>query len=117
MAKPAIVRAATAHLDLVMIDSFRDVNGRMSRCLQTLVLAREKILARRRRIVAGRQGVGREIPHARGHVDALPLERRVARRVSAASPCATATLDVDLDIVDQDRAEARRPATSWWARW
>ena len=42
---PAMVRAAMAHLNLVMIHPFRDGNGRMSRCLQTLVLAREQILA------------------------------------------------------------------------
>jgi Fic family protein len=40
-----MVRAAMAHLNLVMIHPFRDGNGRMSRCLQTLVLAREQILA------------------------------------------------------------------------
>jgi Fic family protein len=42
---PVVVRAAMAHLNLVMIHPFRDGNGRMSRCLQTLVLAREQILA------------------------------------------------------------------------
>lgn len=42
---PPIVRGAMAHLNLVMIHPFRDGNGRMSRCLQTLVLARDKILA------------------------------------------------------------------------
>jgi Fic family protein len=36
-----IVAAAMAHLNLVKIHPFRDGNGRMSRCLQTLVLARE----------------------------------------------------------------------------
>jgi Fic family protein len=41
---PVIVRAAMAHLNLVMIHPFRDGNGRMSRCLQTLVLARDQIL-------------------------------------------------------------------------
>lgn len=41
---PALVRAAMAHLNLVMIHPFRDGNGRMARCLQTLVLARERIL-------------------------------------------------------------------------
>jgi Fic family protein len=41
----ALVRGAMAHLNLVMIHPFRDGNGRMSRCLQTLVLARERILA------------------------------------------------------------------------
>lgn len=41
---PPLVRAAMAHLNLVMVHPFRDGNGRMSRCLQTLVLAREKIL-------------------------------------------------------------------------
>ncbi|HEX5853293.1 MAG TPA: Fic family protein [Solirubrobacteraceae bacterium] len=42
---PVLVRAAMAHLNLVMIHPFRDGNGRMSRCLQTLVLARDQILA------------------------------------------------------------------------
>jgi Fic family protein len=42
---PPIVRGAMAHLNLVMVHPFRDGNGRMSRCLQTLVLARDKILA------------------------------------------------------------------------
>lgn len=42
---PVIIRAAMAHLNLVMIHPFRDGNGRMSRCLQTLVLARDQILA------------------------------------------------------------------------
>ncbi len=41
---PVMVRAAMAHLNLVMIHPFRDGNGRMSRCLQTLVLARDQIL-------------------------------------------------------------------------
>jgi Fic family protein len=39
-----IVKAAMAHLNLVMIHPFSDGNGRMARCLQTLVLAREKIV-------------------------------------------------------------------------
>ncbi len=38
---PALVRAGMAHLNLVMIHPFRDGNGRMSRCLQTLVIARD----------------------------------------------------------------------------
>jgi Fic family protein len=42
---PVFVRAALAHLNLVMIHPFRDGNGRMARALQTLVLAREKVLA------------------------------------------------------------------------
>jgi Fic family protein len=42
---PAYVRAAMAHLNLVMIHPFRDGNGRMARALQTLVLARERVLA------------------------------------------------------------------------
>lgn len=41
---PAMVRAAMAHLNLTMIHPFSDGNGRMARCLQTLVLAREGIL-------------------------------------------------------------------------
>jgi len=44
-AAPAVVRAAMAHLNLVMIHPFRDGNGRMARALQTLVLAREGILS------------------------------------------------------------------------
>ena len=42
--EPEIIRAAMAHLNLVMIHPFSDGNGRMARCLQTLVLAREGIL-------------------------------------------------------------------------
>jgi Fic family protein len=41
----AIVKAAMAHLNLVMIHPYSDGNGRMARCLQTLVLARDKIVA------------------------------------------------------------------------
>ena len=41
---PIMVRAALAHLNLVMIHPFSDGNGRMARALQTLVLAREGIL-------------------------------------------------------------------------
>lgn len=39
-----IVRAAMAHLNLVMIHPFRDGNGRMARVLQTLVLAQDAVL-------------------------------------------------------------------------
>ncbi len=42
---PGIVKAAMAHLDLVMVHPFSDGNGRMARCLQTLVLARTGVLA------------------------------------------------------------------------
>lgn len=42
---PGILKAAMAHLDLVMIHPFSDGNGRMARCLQTLVLARSGVLA------------------------------------------------------------------------
>jgi Fic family protein len=42
---PVLVRAAMAHLNLVMVHPFRDGNGRMARILQTLVLAREQIMA------------------------------------------------------------------------
>jgi Fic family protein len=40
----ALVKGAMAHLNLVMIHPFSDGNGRMARCLQTLVLGREGIL-------------------------------------------------------------------------
>ncbi|MDQ2707972.1 MAG: Fic family protein [Actinomycetota bacterium] len=39
-----IIKAGMAHLNLVMIHPFRDGNGRMSRCLQSLVLARDGLL-------------------------------------------------------------------------
>lgn len=42
---PLITRAALAHLNLVMIHPFRDGNGRMARCLQTLILAREGVIS------------------------------------------------------------------------
>jgi Fic family protein len=40
----AFVKGAMAHLNLVMIHPFSDGNGRMARCLQTLVLGRDGIL-------------------------------------------------------------------------
>jgi len=40
-----IVRAAMAHLNLVMIHPFRDGNGRMARCLQSLSLAADGVLS------------------------------------------------------------------------
>ena len=40
-----LVKAAMAHLNLVMIHPFRDGNGRMARCLQSLVLARNGVLS------------------------------------------------------------------------
>jgi len=42
---PGAVKAAMAHLNLVMIHPFSDRNGRMARCLQTLILARDGVLA------------------------------------------------------------------------
>lgn len=42
---PVLLKAAMAHLNLVMIHPFSDGNGRMARCLQTLVLARDRVLA------------------------------------------------------------------------
>ncbi|HKR84953.1 MAG TPA: Fic family protein [Terriglobales bacterium] len=41
---PVIVKAALAHLNLVMIHPFSDGNGRMGRAIQTLIMAREKIV-------------------------------------------------------------------------
>jgi len=41
---PIFVAAAMAHLNLVMIHPFRDGNGRMARCLQTLMLSRNQVL-------------------------------------------------------------------------
>ena len=43
-AVPDLVQGAMAHLNLTMIHPFRDGNGRMARCLQTLVLGRSGIL-------------------------------------------------------------------------
>jgi len=43
--QPVIVKAAMAHLNLTMIHPFSDGNGRMARCLQTLVLARDRVIA------------------------------------------------------------------------
>lgn len=39
-----LVRAAMAHLNLVMIHPYRDGNGRMARALQTMVLAQDVVL-------------------------------------------------------------------------
>ncbi len=43
--EPVLIRAAMAHLNLVMVHPYSDGNGRMARALQTLVLAREQIVA------------------------------------------------------------------------
>lgn len=43
--QPAIIQAAMVHLNLVMIHPFKDGNGRMARCLQSLVLAADGTLA------------------------------------------------------------------------
>jgi Fic family protein len=40
-----MITAAMAHLNLVMIHPFSDGNGRMGRCLQTLVIARTGMVA------------------------------------------------------------------------
>jgi Fic family protein len=42
---PSMVRAAMGHLNFVMIHPFSDGNGRMARCLQSLILARAGTLA------------------------------------------------------------------------
>ncbi|MDX6622841.1 MAG: hypothetical protein QOE75_773 [Solirubrobacterales bacterium] len=42
---PVVVKAAMAHLNLTMIHPSSDGNGRMARCLQTLVLARDRVVA------------------------------------------------------------------------
>ena len=44
-ASGSIISAGMAHLNLVMIHPFRDGNGRMARCLQSLVLARGGVLS------------------------------------------------------------------------
>ena len=44
-ARPDVVRAAMGHLNLAMIHPFSDGNGRMARCLQSLILARSGTLA------------------------------------------------------------------------
>ncbi len=43
-ASTRMIRAAMAHLNLVMVHPYSDGNGRMARCLQTLVLARGGVL-------------------------------------------------------------------------
>jgi Fic family protein len=44
-AEPRLIQAGMAHLNLVMIHPFSDGNGRMARCLQSLVLARAGVLS------------------------------------------------------------------------
>lgn len=42
---PALIQAGMAHLNLVMVHPFKDGNGRMARCLQSLTLARGGVLS------------------------------------------------------------------------
>ena len=44
LSRHPVVRAAMAHLNLVSIHPFRDGNGRVARVVQSLVLARERLL-------------------------------------------------------------------------
>lgn len=41
---PVFIRAALAHLNLVMVHPFADGNGRMGRAIQTLILAQDRIV-------------------------------------------------------------------------
>lgn len=43
--QPIIIKAAMTHLNLTMLHPFSDGNGRVARCLQTAVLAKEGIVA------------------------------------------------------------------------
>ncbi|MEV7267861.1 Fic family protein [Micromonospora aurantiaca] len=56
---PLLVRASMAHLNLVKIHPWRDGNGRMARCLHTLVLARDGVLAPEFSSIEEWLGVGR----------------------------------------------------------
>ncbi len=40
-----IIRAAMAHLNLTLVHPFSDGNGRMARCLQTLVLSSDRVIS------------------------------------------------------------------------
>jgi Fic family protein len=44
LARHPVIRAAMAHLNLVSIHPFRDGNGRVARIVQSLVLAKERLL-------------------------------------------------------------------------
>ena len=82
-----LICAGMAHLNLVMIHPFRDGNGRMARCLQSLVLARGGVLSpvfmsieeylgrntQRYYDVLGRVGGGKWQPHR----DARPWIRYI----------------------------------------
>ena len=50
-----------AHLNLVLVHPFRDGNGRMARCLQTLVLARDGIHKAAARLIATVQPEGADL--------------------------------------------------------
>jgi Fic family protein len=67
-----VVTAAMAHLNLVMIHPFSDGNGRMSRCLQSLVLARH-VSELDPAFVSIEDYLGR---HTRAYYDALDMVGR-----------------------------------------
>ena len=71
---PAFVRAAMAHLNLVSIHPWRDGNGRMSRCLQTLVLAREQVLAPEFSSIE--EWLGMDLENTGDYYSALRMTRR-----------------------------------------
>jgi Fic/DOC family len=68
-----VVRAALAHLHLVSVHPFRDGNGRISRLVQSLVLARDRILSPEFGSIE--EYLASHTPH---YYAALPLGRRRA---------------------------------------
>ncbi len=91
--QPSYVRAAMAHLNLVMIHPFRDGDGRMARCLQTLLLARDSIVAPSSsgvQPVPPRAMQHRSVPRAcsssNSNRSGVPVGIRFARNADASGP-------------------------------
>ena len=105
---PVVVRAATAHLNLVQIHPFADGNGRLGRALQTLVMVRDGILdpefSSIERSVAGDRDRYRESLYELGPAWDATTDTR---------PFVRYCLAVHLDQAERALVHARRMSAVW----
>jgi hypothetical protein len=105
---PVIVRAAMAHLNLVMIHPFRDGNGRMGRALQTFVLAREEIRAP---VFSSIESTSAATPRATTTCSVRWAGDAGSRRMTLGRGCATAS-ERTTTRREHSFAASRRPSSS-----
>lgn len=108
---PVVVRAAMAHLHLVSIHPFRDGNGRLSRIIQSLVLARDGVLSPE---LGSIEGVLAADPHR--YYDALrEVQGGAYRPDRSAAPWVVFCIEAHLVGARERLATLERAALRWTA--